>query len=181
MDWLPTTSAWNVPSSSKDFFHLRIKLSPIPKSLATAVYDKPCSMTFLTSASLYSRLNVRRLSMDRFSCQRSLTCAGPLSTFRGQFHFIQDTVDLHTAIGSRLSCPDLSRPKLRAVLHCTKPGLFPISRRSCTIGKRIGGFSSLSSEGCGAYPAQPLVRRALPQFDGRRKALFSHRATSAYR
>ncbi|WP_164921341.1 hypothetical protein [Rhodopirellula baltica] len=24
--------------------------------------------------------------MDRFSCQRSLTCAGPLSTFRGQFH-----------------------------------------------------------------------------------------------
>ncbi|CAD74494.1 hypothetical protein RB5892 [Rhodopirellula baltica SH 1] len=42
-------------------------------------------MTFLTAASLYSRLNVRRLSMDRFSCQRSLTCAGPLSTFRGQF------------------------------------------------------------------------------------------------
>ncbi|ELP34193.1 RNA-directed DNA polymerase (Reverse transcriptase) [Rhodopirellula baltica SWK14] len=27
--------------------------------------------------------------MDRFSCQRSLTCAGPLSTFRGQFHFKQ--------------------------------------------------------------------------------------------
>ncbi|WP_315850198.1 group II intron maturase-specific domain-containing protein [Rhodopirellula baltica] len=46
-------------------------------------------MTFLTAASLYSRLNVRRLSMDRFSCQRSLTCAGPLSTFRGQFHFKQ--------------------------------------------------------------------------------------------
>jgi hypothetical protein len=52
IDWLPTTAASKVPSSSKDFFHLRIKASRMPKSLATAVYDKPCSMTFLTAASL---------------------------------------------------------------------------------------------------------------------------------
>src|SRR6056297_2478800 len=58
-------------------------------------------MIFLTAASLNSRLNVRRWSINRFSCQRSLTYADPLSTFRGEFQYADDRRD-------GLRCPNAS-------------------------------------------------------------------------
>ena len=51
-----------------------------------------------TAASLNSRLNVRRVSMNRLSCQSSLTSADKLSTFRGQFQTIHPSIHLSVCL-----------------------------------------------------------------------------------
>src|SRR5215469_3691571 len=51
--------AWS-PWSSRSFFHLRSRLSAIPRLAAASAKLRPCSVTSLTASTLNSRVNERR-------------------------------------------------------------------------------------------------------------------------
>src|SRR6185437_4738638 len=63
--------AW-LPSASKAFFHLRSRLSAMPRSRAASAKLRPCSVTSLTASILNSRVKIRRGSLIKDLLTKSL-------------------------------------------------------------------------------------------------------------